>query len=211
MNATNGPHGCNLCKEVTGAAAGAEFALLASYGALTVGHTLLCPARHVRSVAALPQPVADLVLKHVSDLAILLGDVTGEGVHVFEHGSAREGTRVACSVEHAHVHLLPADADINSALNAMGAWHPLQWSGSSLNALSAGREYLLYRDPNGLARLWVTEGEAIPSQLMRQLIANALGRGAEWNWREHPALERTAQTRALAHGMVDATALAITA
>lgn len=212
MNKTIDPHSCSLCNETNAASAtGAELALLASHGALSVGHMLLCPTRHVRSVATLPPPVADLLLERASDLAIRLADLTGEGVHIFEHGNACDGTRIACSVEHAHLHLLPADVDIDRELDTLATWHPLPWSGSTLSALSDGREYLLYRDPSGRARLWITEGETIPSQLMRQLVARALGRGAEWNWREHQALQRTAQTKALTRGLLDASVPVLTA
>src|ERR1700729_1470425 len=114
---------CGLCDETAaGGPGGDQLAVLASRGALSLGHTLLCPTIHARSVAALPEVLAERLLCAVPGLAQRLTELTERPVHAFEHGNASRGTRIACSVEHANIHLLPADVEIRGALREQGRW-----------------------------------------------------------------------------------------
>jgi hypothetical protein len=108
-------------------------------------------------------------------------------VHRFEHGNATGEQRIACSVEHAHLHLLPAHVNVDDALRRLGSWVPIDTAGSPW-VITHGREYLLYRPP-GADESWVRvtpAGKRTQSQLLRRLFAVALGRPGLWNWREHP-------------------------
>jgi hypothetical protein len=94
--------------------------------------------------------------------------------------------RVACSVEHAHLHLVPAAPDLWPHID-----HSIQWErlADGLNALPSAigsHEYLLYRDLD--ERYWVSRAPADghPSQVMRRALAAALGEPEQWNWRVHP-------------------------
>src|SRR4051794_15575331 len=89
-----------------------SFAVMPSVGPLVPGHVLICPRRHARSFAVLTAAEtaeAALMLRTVERRLL---DVFGGPVQFFEHGSAPVGTAVACSVEHAHVHALPAAPDL---------------------------------------------------------------------------------------------------
>lgn len=196
--------GCGLCAESRESErAGRPFALLASAGALSVGHALLCPVAHVRSVAALGPDGAQVLLDVAERAAGQLEALTGVPVHCFEHGNALDGHRVACSVEHAHMHLLPGDLELDAAIDKVATWLPAPWSARALSEMTQGREYLLYRRPDGRVRIWISDGQPIPSQLMRRLAARALGCPEEWNWRAHPALVRTAETVTLLAGLAE--------
>lgn len=195
---------CSICGEARGAGPGAfrrlwtgeATALLASVGALTVGHVLLCPFGHSRSWAARPLAELDDALKLASSFASVLTERLGEPVHIFEHGNATYGNRVACSVEHAHMHLVPARWDPSSWLAAIpeSRWMDASWRAAELRALTTDREYLLHRGHDNSARIWVTEDQPIPAQLMRRAFARAAGEEERWNWREEPAVDRVAAT-----------------
>jgi ATP adenylyltransferase len=172
------------------------FALVPSLGPVVPGHTLLCPKHHLRSFAELwlDGPDERNTLAMLLDLKVratrILRSIYGFPVHTFEHGSAITGARILCSVEHAHLHLLPTDADIRSTVVNDSRWVPVGSESVRATAAAAGREYLYYEDPNGAAFL-ATTTSGFESQYMRRLFASALGNDSEWNWREHPKVDAT--------------------
>lgn len=105
-------------------------------------------------------------------------------MHMFEHGSSAAGDTVACSVEHAHLHLVPADVQVWSSLARQFEWQELSnWE--ELPEAVQGHEYLMYRPPGGDFYVSIQEDGTVPSQLMRRVIANQLG-DSDWNWRVTP-------------------------
>ncbi len=164
-----------------------------SVGALAEGHVLVCPREHVRSVATADNAAVADVEALAAETRRSLEELTTLPVHGFEHGSGDDGLRVACSIEHAHLHLLPADVEIRPRLRQLCEWRPIEPGIEPLRAAADGREYLLYEAPDG--ERWLSPTEVgFPSQLLRQVLAAALGREGEWNWREHAARSRVAAT-----------------
>lgn len=167
-----------------------DFVLFPSIGALTAGHVLLCPKVHVRSMAALPGEL-DVSLRIATEaVQALLRGVFGLPVHSFEHGNGARGSRVVCTVDHAHLHFIPADVSIEKHLSRY------QWieSKGSLAAITQGHEYLFYEEPS--AARWVTSGDGspFPSQYLRRAFAEELGIADRWNWHDVPAADITRDT-----------------
>ncbi len=161
-----------------------------SVGALVSGHVLLCPADHLRSLRCcddLPQAASVIASTRAA-----LARWAQAPVQVFEHGDARHGTEVSCSVEHAHLHLLPGLPSLWPVLADQAPWRPLRAGLAELADVVGDREYVLYGDQAG--RHWVTfEGPHGPleSQWLRRVAARAAGEPDGWNWREHPNRGRT--------------------
>jgi ATP adenylyltransferase len=164
-----------------------------SLGAVTVGHVIVCPRSHHRSWAACPDKVVadgQALTANLKRRLSLLGPV-----HEFEHGNGAASHRVACSVEHAHLHLVPAPVDLHAALARYGPWIPVgKGDTRNMRAIVGTSEYLVYRAPAGAAQVWVSADADIPSQLLRRALVDALGRPDEWNWRDHPAVDRVDAT-----------------
>lgn len=170
--------------------------VMPSVGALVEGHVLVCPREHVRSIAAASTEAAADVEALATETRQKLEDRTALPVHSFEHGSGSDGTRVACSIEHAHLHILPAEVEIRPRLRQLCEWQPLEGGIEPVRAAAEGREYLLYEAPDG--ERWLARTEiGFPSQLLRQVFSETLGRGDEWNWREHAARSEVEATVAL--------------
>ena len=150
------------------------------------GHVLVCPRAHLRSVAAAPDDVVQDLEALALETTAFLRRALGRLVHAFEHGSGACTSRVACSIEHAHLHLIPADVDVWAELDLMADWRPLAPGAAPLREASAGLEYLAYTSPRG-ERWLATTADGFPSQMLRQVFARALGREDEWNWRTRPA------------------------
>ncbi len=171
----------------------ANAVVMPSIGALTSGHVLVSPKQHLRSSLAGDDDVVSDVIRLADEVQAHLANTTAQGVHRFEHGSSLSGDRIACSIDHAHIHLVPADVTIIGRISAMGAWEPAPTHVEELQERIAAREYLLYEAPTA-ERLVATTTKGFPSQMLRQVLAESLAIGAEWNWRTHPAHERMHST-----------------
>jgi ATP adenylyltransferase len=169
--------------------------VMPSIGALVPGHVLLCPTEHARSFAATSSHFEPALATLGGATAERLFVTTGLPVHRFEHGSSTRGERVACSVEHAHLHLVPARVDIRSQLGGIGEWRDVGPSLAEVRAASEGAEYLLYESPCG-ERSLTTTSAGFPSQLLRRILAQAIG-VEEWNWRRDRAVSNMLATAEL--------------
>src|SRR5262249_7419217 len=118
-------------------------------------------------------------------LAALLGAAYQQPVVFFEHGTARDGARVMCTVDHAHLHMLPLPAAFAPEVLSDPAWVPFDGSVQTLPEVVGAADYLVF----GAARAaWVRVAppSGFESQYLRREIAQALGRAERWNWRTFP-------------------------
>jgi ATP adenylyltransferase len=168
-----------------------SFVAMPSVGALVPGHILLCPRAHARSFAAIPDPDSAAAAAHAA--LDRLASSTNAPVQAFEHGNARYGTSVACTVEHAHLHLLPGLPDLWPELERSANWHTVSPGLSRLRDVVGDGEYVLYIRADGDMHVTLGQGNrAIPSQWLRRIAAAAIDAPDRWNWREHPNPDLTA-------------------
>lgn len=161
-----------------------SFAAIPSLGPLSEGHLLLCPRTHIRSAAALPRG-SHAEYEAVTNGLIRYLEAEYQGaVHVFEHGMASDG-RSVCTVDHAHVHLVPLPKHLPPLALDGTAWQPFDGTPETLSTLARGREYVSYIPPGGPPLVCVSAAGQFESQYMRQAIARALG-SRSWNWRTEP-------------------------
>ena len=170
-----------------------SFAAVPSLGPLAEGHLLLCPRPHLPSAAALPQTLHGEYESVKATLAARLTDTYGAPVHVFEHGMAASGGRTLCTVDHAHVHLVPLPESLGCLGLTGPEWVEFDGSIESLTGLTRGSEYVMYAPPQGRAVVCVDAAGAFESQFMRRAIARALGSNT-WDWRTAPHPEWTHRT-----------------
>lgn len=167
--------------------------VMPSIGALAPGHVLVCPRDHIRSAALASAEARSELTTAASLICDRLTGATGQPVHIFEHGSSATGARVACSIEHAHIHLVPAAVDIGPRLDRVAEWRQYDGGLDELMRATGGLEYLFYRAPTGEA--WVaTTLTGFPSQALRQIFAVELGAASKWDWRRYPAIENITAT-----------------
>lgn len=180
-----------------------HFALIPSIGPIVRGHVLICPKRHCRSIAALTSelhPEYQAFKRKVTDT---LKAAFGRPIHCFEHGAASRSARLICTVEHAHLHLVPAPAKISQIVLETLPWSRLT-PGMSLASVALEGEYLTYESPSG-ENFVAQQEEPFESQLMRKIFASALNRANSWNWREDPrAADVEATLGALTKALADA-------
>ncbi|MCI0722878.1 MAG: hypothetical protein L0338_28495 [Acidobacteria bacterium] len=172
----------------------ANLAVLPSLGALVEGWLLLVPKQHLISMGAVPDSMVDELheMKHIacSILQLLYGEVS-----VFEHGPSRGNCKVGCSVDHAHLHIVPVQFDLASAVTPFLP-EDADWSRGGLaecrSAFHRGEDYLYLEQPIGAGR--ITTHRALGSQLFRRAIASRVGTPNQFDWREHPELPNVIAT-----------------
>jgi diadenosine tetraphosphate (Ap4A) HIT family hydrolase len=112
---------------------------------------------------------------------------------VFEHGPSRPGTQAGCTVDPAHLQVLPSVADLEAGaceLMPSMTWEPMSGVRDLEFLESRSRSYLYLDEGNPMVAL----PPHIPSQLFRRVIARAVGRGERYDWRTHPDRENAEAT-----------------
>ena len=155
-----------------------DFCVFPGLGAFVKGYLLICSKAHVPSFAYLDE---ERIRRFQLVLSKTVGALT-EAYRVpwlFEHGATYSRGRAGGCTEHAHVHLLPASANLDKVVQekfqsvALSDWTELsKWKDSP---------YLLVQTPTG-DLLVSAVSENLPSQYLRRVAADAVGRSEEWNW-----------------------------
>lgn len=163
-----------------------HFAVIPSLGPLTPGHSLLCSKTHAASFAALA-PALQAELSQVKrELRQRLRAMYGGVAVIFEHGMAGEGTRIPCTVDHAHMHFVPLAVSLEPELLRLLPWRVFDGSLAALARETRGEEYLLLESDDGACRVATRGAQGFESQFMRRAIAAQVGSAEAWNWRDAP-------------------------
>jgi len=162
-----------------------HFRVIPSLGSLVEGWLLVVPNTHVVASSRLAASLFS-ELEVVVDAARSLVARAYGPAWVFEHGPASEGGKVGCTVDHAHVHVVPTRVDlVAGAAPYLGELRPQLVEGMKEAFLRAGEgDYLFAESPAGKSSLIV--GEGIGSQVFRRAVADAIGLPGQYDWRAFP-------------------------
>ena len=176
-----------------------HFVVLPSLGALVPGWVLVIPKQHYLCIGALPQSLFPEFRRVKEETVELIASQFGEPC-LFEHGPSSAGLKVGCSVDHAHLHVVPFSDDLarlTAPFMPDGAgWRPADVQ-ACVNAFSDGENYLYFEQPLGDG--FISVHPAFESQVFRKAIALQLGKPQEFDWRQypnHPAIRATVQALA---------------
>jgi hypothetical protein len=164
-----------------------------SVGGFVEGWSLVCPVEHTYNLREHygTRSFSDCVRTVVERISLQYSLPV-----MFEHGSSHAGSLTGCGTDHAHLHLVPLGFSLRDEI--MGSVR--SWKGqhaSDLAKLAPDQEYLFYSedvfsdDPYGLVHIL----EQTTSQFFRRLIARALQREAELDYRRFPFLSLAARTQ----------------
>ena len=170
-----------------------SFVVVASTGALLPGWLLVVPREHTLNLAKLYLDPELATLRVAVAEAIAQAYPHAE-VRMFEHGSAAPMSLVGCGVDHAHLHMVPVADSLASHFK--GQWERLRLS--ELPSYVRGAEYLLYSDAplDSDPECLLTLPHEPQSQFFRRLVATAVGRPADFDYRVHPYLDNVERTQA---------------
>jgi diadenosine tetraphosphate (Ap4A) HIT family hydrolase len=171
-----------------------NFVAVPSLGALVPGWVLLLPKNHYLTMGAVPVSAIAEMEEVKWGLVSLLRQAYGE-LCAFEHGPSGPSREVGCGVDHAHLHFVPINIDLGSAVLPLlprGAG----WSEGDLSdcrrAFESGLDYLYLEQPLGRGRIAVHK--RFGSQLFRRVVASHLGIDNEYNWRDYPKIDNIVTT-----------------
>jgi ATP adenylyltransferase len=173
-----------------------SFVVIPSVGPLVTGHVLLCPKKHFKSFAQIPAMLEDEFAEMKKKLSAILSETYGQRVHYFEHGSAKNAQHPVCTVEHAHLHLVPTDAEIWPTIQRQFAWQQIESSIADLFDAVGDMEYIWYESPEGVSVVAKGIEGTFESQYLRKVFAKAIGLDDMWNWREFPRVTMISETYA---------------
>jgi ATP adenylyltransferase len=161
-----------------------DFICVPTKGSIVAGWVLIIPRRSALSFGQLSPEARHAGGRLARSVEEKLKDKFGP-VAWFEHGPLCEGSPVGCTVDHAHLHLVPISTDLLSGARALlGAnvvWAPVDGLDATAAAFAQRQDYLYLRQ-NG--REWLGTG-TIGSQIFRRVIATATGCADQYDWRKH--------------------------
>ena len=198
-------HDCSFCKQasrgyvpsrpvdlpLTGTT---SFVSWASLGALVEGWVLVVPRHHFLNLGALPDEQIGKFEEFVSGTRDLVATAYNSPVYQFEHGGTTPGSAVGCSVDHAHMHIVPTSLDLLRLAKMHAShlrWLPVEGPSEARSICSDGESYLYLKQPDG--RSYATVGTELPSQFFRQIIAKELDLGEPY-WRIDERIHTSNQT-----------------
>ena len=166
------------------------FVIVPTLGSFVPGYLLLVPRQHTLNFAALRPGhlhAAELLLESTLRRAT---SIWGDCI-VFEHGPCAADQNHAC-IDHAHWHIVPSAADIESYLHPRIIFAELPRLDEGLeNAMWGDQSYLLIKQRGH----WLlAESQAPPTQFIRRVLCQLMHLGDVWNWRCHPFYNNIMET-----------------
>jgi diadenosine tetraphosphate (Ap4A) HIT family hydrolase len=165
--------------------------VVAGLGALTEGYVLLLPKAHYLSIGKLPQDEMSELVRVKDAVGSLIKRLYGQVVF-FEHGMSSSNRGGGCT-EHAHLHVCPCSTDFRPYLRCNFPERQISHLSELSEIAQADIPYLFYENVTG-AKFVYPLSEHIPSQYLRKVWAQCVGKPQEWNWAEHIGEDNIART-----------------
>jgi len=102
---------------------------------------------------------------------------------IFEHGPLSEKRNAGSCITHAHIHILPLKNDIEPQLSTDFKKNEAQGVGE-ITIQEQKIPYIFYQNQNGDSFIYEVN-DNLPSQYIRQLIAESIGKPDIWDWSQH--------------------------
>lgn len=172
-----------------------NFVVVPSLGSLVEGWLLVVAKSRALSMASLPMVQRNELESLKTHVARMLVETYGPVV-AFEHGPAVCGTDVGCTVDQAHLHLVPFAHDLLEQIGEVRSerlsWAPSHGFTEAIKLINTGRSYLYFETIGDTPLVACASGS--PSQFFRRAIAGRLGIPDKFNWREYPMRENVRRT-----------------
>jgi diadenosine tetraphosphate (Ap4A) HIT family hydrolase len=156
-----------------------HFRIVPSLGQLVEGHLLLVPLKHFTCFANLESTALTAFSQLKKNVRAVLTETYGRCVF-FEHGIRQPGSG-GCGIDHAHMHAVPVSGE-GVAMHLMRAFRgrAIHTFSEVNQIISETTSYLFFEDAS--EKRYVFEPTYIPSQYMRKVVAESIGK-SNWDWR----------------------------
>ena len=168
-----------------------HFVVMPPLGQFIEGGLLLLARSHILSFAYLSTKLFDRLQQLLAALGKVLQQHWGVPPLIFEHGAAPERTKGVCCVDHAHLNIFPARAEVHPHLSSRMSF-PISSLAELTRLKRAEFGYLFVQENDG--KRWVYDAECVPTQLVRRIISTQIGMPQRWHWRDYPGLDELVRT-----------------
>lgn len=175
-----------------------NFLVLPTLGAFVPGYVMVISRKHIFSMAYLTEEEMQELGDLVKYLKNILLRKFGVSPILFEHGSALDFCEEsACSVEHAHLHLVPINlSKEDKIIEDAGA---IQIADLQTVRIYKGKPYMLY--VNEKEQHYISNNTMLSSQYMRKWIAKEIEHSSEWDWRKYEFIDNITKTISIFRGI----------
>lgn len=169
-----------------------HFYAKAALGHFVYGYTLIVSKEHFLSFAYLPEQLFPELEAFKDSVVDKLHQICTNPITILEHGAINRPQRAGACIDHAHLHLMPLPVDIYARLQEKFPFTQLGSMGE-VGRFKHGPVSYLYYQSEEVGSSCVKLTEHVPSQLLRRVACQALGKPELWDWREKPLRESLQQ------------------
>ena len=168
-----------------------DFLVLPPLGEFIAGGLLLLTREHIPSFAYLEGGKFARLAQLLSVIRKELARQYGIAPVIFEHGPAPLRGKGVCCVDHAHFNIFPAKVWVGSEL-AVRMSMPIRELDQIVALRRAEFGYVFVQENDGSMRAY--DGQLVPTQLVRRIIAKQMGLSDRWHWKDYPGCDELVAT-----------------
>lgn len=164
-----------------------NFVVIPSLGQIVEGYLLIVTKQHLPSMGHVSLGLEGELREVIKKVFIALAEVYGNEVLFFEHGPLNACRTGASCINHAHLHIVPlpnARKLVQIAAKALGErLRNLDYLFEARRMIQNQKPYLYVGVGDGFSETsLMREATNLPSQYMRRLIAEFIGKPYMWDW-----------------------------
>jgi ATP adenylyltransferase len=187
-------HDCPFCMQLRSGVLRLEEedVIMRPLGQLVEGYLLIVSKGHHISLGGIPE-------EHHSELERVKEEVKrvlSEHYCIplfFEHGAAGTNRKGGCCIDHAHLHAVPVGVDVLQELANRFSHSEIRSFADLKARYDKGQHYLFLEEASGRKYIFDIPS-VIPSQYIRKVIAQKIGKPERWDWRECWGLDEMIHT-----------------
>lgn len=169
-----------------------EFTIVAGLGAISVGYLMLVPKQHIDAIGCMSEQELRQLEKIKDKLRAELTNSYNLPVVFFEHGST--GSTSKSCIPHAHLHIIPTNLPFLERIEKDFKMMPLT-DITQLRDIALDKDsYLFFEDQEKAKYVYVSSTIGIPSQYIRKIWAEMLGKPDLWDWELYIEADKIAET-----------------
>ncbi|MCK4600800.1 HIT domain-containing protein [Candidatus Bipolaricaulota bacterium] len=169
-----------------------DLVVVASLGPIVPGHLLILPRQHYQAMALLPEDHWQQLERMKQGVIKACAGVYGIRPVLFEHGTVNVLKRAGSSIDHAHLHVVPAELDLLEHIRNHVEMRQLPEFRALRRFGEEDASYLYFQDRHGFQ--YAGNASGLPSQFVRRLAAGWLGCQDEWDYTMFPKLDLVRDT-----------------
>lgn len=169
-----------------------NFVVLPTIGAFVKGYLLIVTKKHYTSMAQISKEELNELNCVIKTCKNLISDKLDKKSILFEHGSIPACRASGACVDHAHLHIVPSNINIDNNLKKYDVNICKIENLKYLTEKFANYPYLYYQ--NIYNEEYLVKSDCVPSQFFRQVLCSAFDMLEHWDWRKNYEVDNIKET-----------------